>query len=1333
MAAAAAEDSIPVSSDVLADLLHTVNLFRSAELDVDLGWTKLKPFLTDLLFNAGYHYEPMNNMFIGPATGPQASSCGFSTGVVSDHSWLRTTQLDGNQTIADRNWCNVVNTFDCSTSSSFVEGKKPWSAGDTSSALSMGLWSTEYCGIKTDNVTSSVERDLIQVNGDRIDVMTEMPDSTSTDVAVSSNKESRCDGVRLEYLGSNGSIDSNGFGSSRGLEPWKATRAWPALESDDESSNPLNIASAEEEDVSSITEEVTVFESPSAFSKKRSASAEMMSSSQLGAEPCRKRRAVSISRSKSLQQGRDEKDAEVDAADSHLTESDVNSCKRTLRPKDRLERSRVVTRKTFCFRYKYSSSFSSKFCMEETGKRSVSESDAASKSNISVPNGIKLKNCFIRLNRVKTEDEESQPAENNSASDVELHDSTPLAPKEVQSTCSTPLTLKDEDSICYASPTFKEEQSTGSALPTVGEARSCTPSLLKEAVKPEADEREQEEGLVIKEEAVPAAEEKVVQCVCDGCGEIVPDCSWLTAHIVTCAGRPESGVTDAMMDDDLTNTFQSDAPIWDAMGGSGGAVNDGTLDTNAPASDTNGDGNGGMLSMETTNEIGRFASSQSPADVDASNLMQQLMQNRDNQSSFIYDPSMTSETAAGVKVIQMSDGTSFSMSTQPSVVNDAPEDHCGKEVLYNGVLMYEFTEYQCDLCLLTFASHSATAEHIRSSDHSGSTISRNSFCCCLKCSIRYREKHIMWHHILYLCGNTADETADESRLYRCLLCCKAFLSAAFLRRHVCLQHGRQALAAGTGHRPLVESSSDGIVRQLAGAPSGLNEAPQVVSRLTDYGVGLDGQLLGTWNCFQVNEGGAGVTASMAQDDSGVFSVPGQETADTNMKTKVGDRNGATGTSNSANGESGADSQALLDLACSIVLGGCSPPSTNFTTDGASAPPSTSHPTAPAAPAAAAATAATPNQSNSASTATTSNASSRRTAKGIMYKNVFMQCIVNYLCSTCKKDLSTKASKKEHKSSPCFDADSKRFTYLRQYSYLCPYCSEKFPSQKFCRQHQLSVCLQLMGVKTDELNHKQLLCPFCDRKYFNIITLKGHMTLIHKVNKLESSQILGTSGLLEELISFAPDAAGLSEKAKKAKQQTTAEEDRKHAAANKLNPPVPIETMAPKKAEVPVKGIFPAEKKSEGDLKVETDLENKAKQCGGNFGSSQKPSDELDLENGTSHDSGLESNIAEVTQTMESDGGGGAKDVDRCELRIVEAADPDGLIFDGDASDTSTDDPSELDELSCETDNTLPTNDLKESQIEEAEQVLDGKKSLKRKKSNKKTRRKVVTKTRKKLH
>ena len=74
------------------------------------------------------------------------------------------------------------------------------------------------------------------------------------------------------------------------------------------------------------------------------------------------------------------------------------------------------------------------------------------------------------------------------------------------------------------------------------------------------------------------------------------------------------------------------------------------------------------------------------------------------------------------------------------------------------------------------------------------------------------------------------------------------------------------------------------------------------------------------------------------------------------------------------------------------------------------------------------------------------------AKGILYKNVYMQCEGTYYCSVCKADLSSRESKRSHRQLSC--GDPKTVTYSRKYFYLCPYCSEKFPSQKECRQHQV---------------------------------------------------------------------------------------------------------------------------------------------------------------------------------------------------------------------------------------------------------------------------------------
>jgi len=74
------------------------------------------------------------------------------------------------------------------------------------------------------------------------------------------------------------------------------------------------------------------------------------------------------------------------------------------------------------------------------------------------------------------------------------------------------------------------------------------------------------------------------------------------------------------------------------------------------------------------------------------------------------------------------------------------------------------------------------------------------------------------------------------------------------------------------------------------------------------------------------------------------------------------------------------------------------------------------------------------------------------AKGILYKNVFMQCEGTYYCSVCQADLTGRESKRRHRQLPC--GDPKTASYSRRYSYVCPYCSERFPSQKLCRQHQV---------------------------------------------------------------------------------------------------------------------------------------------------------------------------------------------------------------------------------------------------------------------------------------
>jgi len=127
------------------------------------------------------------------------------------------------------------------------------------------------------------------------------------------------------------------------------------------------------------------------------------------------------------------------------------------------------------------------------------------------------------------------------------------------------------------------------------------------------------------------------------------------------------------------------------------------------------------------------------------------------------------------------------------------------------------------------------------------------------------------------------------------------------------------------------------------------------------------------------------------------------------------------------------------------------------------------------------------------------------AKGILYKNVFMQCEGTYYCSVCHADLTGRESKRRHRQLPC--GDPKTASYSRRYSYVCPYCSERFPSQKLCRQHQIDECLPLIGVGTAELATGEHRCPLCPKTCFGFPALKGHMMQAHHLPKDEASKML----------------------------------------------------------------------------------------------------------------------------------------------------------------------------------------------------------------------------------
>jgi len=496
------------------------------------------------------------------------------------------------------------------------------------------------------------------------------------------------------------------------------------------------------------------------------------------------------------------------------------------------------------------------------------------------------------------------------------------------------------------------------------------------------------------DKADAAVGDALADCVCDGCGEVVPDCSWLTAHIVTCPGR--SGAGDEMS----SESFHPDAPEWSS------------------------EQDNVVMPESGLEPVAEDAGTQ-PVEVDAASLLQLLCT---VENSLLC--SVASENDVSCQPI-----TVVSDSLLPengnAVVTEADSNHevgqFGREVVHDGVAMYEFAEYQCSLCPVTFLDRAAAIRHATGTKvHAACTVGRAGIYCCMQCDMRYRDQQLMWYHVTYICQQSEAAAVPASEVHRCSWCSKQFLTTEYLSRHCHIQHSTE----------LSDVDSQMTLRELAVATS-----------------------------QQSTIGNTDVANSETQKQ--VLQALARATM----------RSGTHSTPRSRK-------EAAL-LRSKLVIASDSLPT-------------------------------------------------RRTAKGIVYKNVFMQCIVSYICSNCGRDLSTKLAKREHRTAApesCFDSGPggrRLFTYVRHYSYLCPYCNERSATQKACRAHQLATCLPRMGIKTDELNHKQLLCPFCQRKYFNVITLKGHMTLVHQISRAESNQLLaGVTGAGEEVGAVMPHDTGRS--------------------------------------------------------------------------------------------------------------------------------------------------------------------------------------------------------------
>jgi hypothetical protein len=685
------------------------------------------------------------------------------------------------------------------------------------------------------------------------------------------------------------------------------------------------------------------------------------------------------------------------------------------------------------------------------------------KPDVNVLNGMQLKSCVIEISPLKKPVDEKTPDE-DAAKDKEPVEDDESAVKETESAVQdkeptkhdTELTIKDEESVKDEEPmsegptSEKEPVLSGDLIsdkepvkdvepvkntePVKVDEPAIPPVKHEEPVKNEEPVKEKERkpsDVIIPSNITSLSElsESTVQCVCDGCGEVVPDCSWLTAHIVTCPGR--SGNTDEIVAEEAEP--EPETPAWKQE---------------LPEPDR---------SIE--HPVAEEPSTQAPAEVDAAGLLQLL---RSVENSLLYGSSTNGAAGVPDDVIDTHDiitGTepkSSGVVQVPEDVKDKDAGAIGRIVSYNGVEMYEFSEYKCSGCPLTFGEKAAAERHANFSvDHGGSSVQRQPIYVCMQCDMRCRQQRLVWFHVTYICHKSiVDETAEAATnqpaedLYRCTMCTKLFFAADYLRRHVHLNH---------------PSAVEISVAETAGSSVAANGSH----------FGLAAQLLSDWNDY----------------------CPPSDGVD-------GKQNAASANSHQ---------QALLDLACSMVLDGICP----VTSTEKDTTPTAAASSAPPAPAGVA------------------SLPVRRTAKGIVYKNVFMQCIVSYICSNCGRDLSAKSAKRDHRAlapPSCFDAGPggrRLFTYVRHYTYLCPYCGDRAATQKACRAHQLTVCLPRMGVKTDELNHKQLLCPFCQRKYFNIITLKGHMTLVHQVSRAESAALIAnvTGGIIgEELLGLLPEGS-----------------------------------------------------------------------------------------------------------------------------------------------------------------------------------------------------------------
>lgn len=458
----------------------------------------------------------------------------------------------------------------------------------------------------------------------------------------------------------------------------------------------------------------------------------------------------------------------------------------------------------------------------------------------------------------------------------------------------------------------------------------------------------------------------------------------------------------------------------------------------------------------------------------------------------------------------------FQSNLKPDIITDGCLS-VGKEIVYEGTRMHEYVEYQCETCLLTFNESSSANAHIEGSDHGNSSVASYHVYVCTSCSIKYRDKQVMRNHILYICTGshlTATTTLAPSQqqreLHRCSLCTKAFISSDFLQAHLNLKHGVKSKDA-----LLNRNWSSNKTTLTTAAPTDISSSNQVKDILTPQlglasGPGQSEVTCTSSTMFRKPQwSGGGATDSVQLSAVGAGASPPYLFATPSAVSIPTLEQLTSGYGKTANDVK--DATKFPDLAASHQS-----PDVTGPVGGGSVPDILAsipeHGDIQKQVAAAGAMTGDVRQLIGGAQGVVGLKQRSSKAKGILYKNVFMQCEGTYFCSVCKADLSTRESKKNHRQMPC--GDPRTITYSRKYSYLCPYCMERFPSQKTCRQHQVSECLPLIGISTEELSVKELICPLCPKKYFNLIPLKGHMTQVHKLPKAETRDMLHRLGYME---------------------------------------------------------------------------------------------------------------------------------------------------------------------------------------------------------------------------